>query len=192
MARRATKLGLSVAAAGAATYAAERWTVARWASGPDEYRHEPRTLTGTTRYVASADGTKLHVIEAGEGPTAVLAHGFTATAHHWAPVASRLVERGLRVVVFDQRGHGRSTAINGRFGPSQLADDLAAVIAATAPDGAVVAGHSMGGIGIQAMLAHHPTTTDRLHGMVLIATLSRPVSVPLGRLMSRLGGTALA
>lgn len=192
MARRSTRVALSITAAIAATYGAERWTVARWSSGPDEYRHEPRTLTGTARYIPSGDGTELHVIESGEGPTAVLAHGFTATAHHWAPVASRLVDAGFRVVAFDQRGHGRSAAVNDTFGAAQLAADLTAVVTAAAPDGAVIAGHSMGGIGIQAMLAHHPAMVERLHGIVLIATLARPVSVPLGRLMSRLGGTALA
>ena len=150
----------------------------------------------------------------------MLAHGYTATSGHWAPVARRLVGRGLRVVTFDQRGHGRSSNGDGRFGTDQLATDLAAVVDTlvdTLRRGSVddrddrgpvvLAGHSMGGIGIQAALTARPDlvaggdgTADRagdgaggpVVAAVLVATLARPVSMPLGQLMSRLGGTALA
>ena len=136
---------------------------------------------------ATADGPSLQ-----RGVPIILAHGFTSTADHWAPVAARLVERGFRVIAFDQRGHGGSTSPTGRFRPSDLGHDLAAVIEATAPTGAVLVGHSMGGIGIQAMLADHEALRDDLRGVVLVATLARPVEVPLGRLMGKLGGTPLA
>lgn len=189
-----------MAAASAAGYAAERLTVARWSSGPDRLRDEPQTIAGNEGWVRSADGTRLHVVETGDGPTTILAHGYTATSHYWAPVAARLVEAGCRVVAFDQRGHGRSEPGPGRFGADQLADDLAAVVAATATTSAagantsevVVAGHSMGGIGIQAMVQAHPHLVRHLRGLVLVATLARPIPVPLGTLMGRLGGTALA
>ncbi len=185
-------LALGALAVGAAgTYAAERRAIARW-SADDLYRNEPQSVLGDERWVESSDGARLRVIEAGDGPTVVLAHGYTATAHHWAPVASRLLAGGVRVVVFDQRGHGRSSSGSGRFGTAHLAADLAAVLAVSAPDGAVLAGHSMGGIGIQALLAEREPVIDRVHGLVLVATLARPVSVPLGRLMRRLGGTTLA
>jgi len=50
----------------------------------------------------------------------------------------------------------------------------------------------MGGIGIQAMLADHEDLRTDVRGVVLVATLARPVTVPLGKLMARLGGTRLA
>ena len=112
--------------------------------------------------------------------------------NHWGPVAARLRDGGLRVIAYDQRGHGRSSSGNGRFRPRELGDDLAAVLRATAPEGAVVVGHSMGGIGIQAMLADHTSLRNDLRAVVLVATLARPVDVPLGKLMAWLGGTSLA
>ena len=188
----------AVVAAAAGSYAAERATVARWRRGPDPCRDEPRSVTGAEHRIEGRDGTTLHAVvsggpRSGHGPTVVLAHGYTATSHHWAPVAARLVDRGFRVVTYDQRGHGRSSAGDGRFGPEQLASDLRAVVDALV-DGtpAVLAGHSMGAIGIQAGLAHQPDVLDRTAGLVLVSTVARPVPVPLGRLMGRLGGTALA
>lgn len=186
---------VATAAAGIGAAVAERRTVARWAAAPDRFVDEPLTMADlatsvTTSTVRSTDGASLHVVEAGTGPTAVLVHGFTATSDHWAPVAGRLVERGVRVVAFDQRGHGRSTAGAGEFTTTHLGDDLAAVIDAVAPDGAVVVGHSMGGITIQSWLAGHPEASPA--GLVFVATLFRALGNPVGRLIARLGGTSLA
>ena len=105
--------------------------------------------------VVSADGTRLHAEEYGraDGPTVVLAHGWTCSTLFWAPVV-RLLAADHRVVAYDQRGHGRSAAPATRagYGTDVLADDLQAVLEAVVPDGeqAVLAGHSMGGMTIMA------------------------------------------
>lgn len=142
--------------------------------------------------IDSVDGVRLRVIEYGDGPTVVLAHGFTAVAEQWSPVAARLRDQGFRVVAYDQRGHGQSSSGNGRFRPTDLGNDLVEVLRATAPDGAVLAGHSMGGIGIQAMLADHVAMRTQISAVVLVATLARPVEVPFGKLIARIGGSTLA
>nr|WP_106964018.1 alpha/beta hydrolase [Streptomyces flavidovirens] len=106
----------------------------------------------------SADGSRLHVEVYGpEGaPALVLAHGWTCSTLFWSAQIRELAGSGAgayRVVVYDQRGHGRSPAV-GRDGYSTdaLADDLEAVLAAALAPGerAVVAGHSMGGMTIMA------------------------------------------
>ncbi len=209
MARAATRrrIGpIAVAApvvAAAVAYLAERRAIARWSRGDHRYEAEPRTLVGEERWIDAGGGLRIRLVDSdparggasgpdGEPSTVILAHGFTSVAEHWSPVAARLRARGIRVVAYDQRGHGRSGPGSGTFRPSDLGDDLAAVIAAAAPTGAVVAGHSMGGIGIQAMLADHPDLRTELRGAVLVATLARPVDAPLAALMRRLGGSALA
>ncbi|GAA2458359.1 alpha/beta hydrolase [Streptomyces pulveraceus] len=102
----------------------------------------------------SADGARLHVEVHGRdgAPAVVLAHGWTCSTRFWdAQVRDLAVDH--RVVVYDQRGHGRSPAV-GREGYSTdaLADDLEAVLAATLAPGekAVLAGHSMGGMTLMA------------------------------------------
>ncbi|MFF1646292.1 alpha/beta fold hydrolase [Streptomyces sp. NPDC058240] len=102
----------------------------------------------------SADGARIHVEMHGRdgAPAVVLAHGWTCSTRFWdAQIRDLAVDH--RVVVYDQRGHGRSPAV-GREGYSTdaLADDLEAVLAATLAPGekAVLAGHSMGGMTITA------------------------------------------
>ncbi|MEY9840676.1 alpha/beta fold hydrolase [Streptacidiphilus sp. EB103A] len=88
----------------------------------------------------------------------VLAHGWQAAASVWDEHVRHLSRPRTRIVRYDQRGHGDSTA--GRALPSipLLADDLKAVIAATAPGRlpVLVAGHSMGGMAVLALAAQHP------------------------------------
>lgn len=99
----------------------------------------------------SADGSRLHVEIHGreDMPAVVLAHGWTCSTHFWA-AQIRDLAADHRVVVYDQRGHGRTPA--GPVGTERLADDLEAVLAAALAPGekAVVAGHSMGGMTIMA------------------------------------------
>lgn len=197
-AHRTALTGLAIGSAAVATAAvAERRTVARWAATDDRHRDEPVSIGdalagAATSTVTSSDGAELAVVEGGAGPTVVLAHGVTATVDHWAPVAARLVRAGCRVVAFDHRGHGRSTAGSGAFRADLLGDDVDAVVGATAPDGAVVVGHSMGGIAVLAWLAGHPDAAATARGLALVATLHRPVGNAMVQLMRRLGGTSLA
>ncbi|MPY62645.1 alpha/beta fold hydrolase [Streptomyces spongiae] len=103
----------------------------------------------------SADGARLHVEVHGpeDGPAVVLAHGWTCSTAFWA-AQIRDLAADHRVVVYDQRGHGRSPATP-TCSTDVLADDLEAVLkAALAPgERAVVAGHSMGGMTVMAASA---------------------------------------
>lgn len=124
--------------------------------------------------VTTSDGLRLHADVSGAASvTVVLAHGWTLDTRSWQPVADRLAG-SARVVRYDHRGHGRSDAAPPEtMTLDHLADDLAAVIAAVAPDGPLVlAGHSMGGMTIMALADRHPQLVERVAGVALVATAS--------------------
>ncbi|WP_069174449.1 alpha/beta fold hydrolase [Streptomyces griseus] len=104
--------------------------------------------------VTSADGARVHVELYGpeDAPAVVLAHGWTCSTRFWADQIRDLAA-DHRVVVYDQRGHGRSPEAGpGGYSTDALADDLEAVLRATLEPGrkAVLAGHSMGGMTVMA------------------------------------------
>ena len=142
--------------------------------------------------VVSADGTRLHVEEYGraDGPTVVLAHGWTCSTLFWAPVV-RLLAADHRVVAYDQRGHGRSGAPATRTGyaTDALADDLQAVLEAVVPHGqqAVLAGHSMGGMTIMAAFGRAPVRA-RTAAVLLASTGSARLLGSTEVLPPRFGG----
>ncbi|XUL90328.1 alpha/beta fold hydrolase [Streptomyces galilaeus] len=102
--------------------------------------------------VTSADGSRLHAeVHGPEGaPAVVLAHGWCCSTAFWA-AQTRDLAVDHRVVVYDQRGHGRSPAAL-TYSTDALADDLEAVLEATLAPGekAVIVGHSMGGMTVLA------------------------------------------
>jgi pimeloyl-ACP methyl ester carboxylesterase len=142
------------------------------------------TVWKRTAAVALPDGAQLHATV--EGPddapvTLVLAHGWTLSQAAWDDVAERLVPRAadgeLRMVRYDQRGHGRSTwppptSPHTEITIDQLGDDLAQVIDQLAPTGPLVlGGHSMGGMTIMCLAASRPELFgDRVRGVVLVST----------------------
>ncbi|WP_405742830.1 SDR family oxidoreductase [Streptomyces sp. NBC_00028] len=96
-------------------------------------------------------GVELCVAELGEPgqPTVVLVHGYPDSKEVWAQVAARLADR-FHVVLYDVRGHGRSTAprpLRGGFTLEKLTDDFLAVADAVSPDRPVhLVGHDWGSV----------------------------------------------
>ncbi|MGC5362225.1 SDR family oxidoreductase [Streptomyces sp. DT24] len=96
-------------------------------------------------------GIELCVAELGDParPTVVLVHGYPDSKEVWSEVARRLAER-WHVVLYDVRGHGRSTApkpLRGGFTLEKLTDDFMAVVEAVSPDRPVhVVGHDWGSV----------------------------------------------
>ncbi|GAA2315258.1 SDR family oxidoreductase [Streptomyces kunmingensis] len=96
-------------------------------------------------------GVELCVVELGDTtrPTVVLVHGYPDSKEVWSEVATRLADR-FHVVLYDVRGHGRSTApspLRGGFTLEKLTDDFVAVIDAVSPDRPVhVVGHDWGSV----------------------------------------------
>jgi pimeloyl-ACP methyl ester carboxylesterase len=131
--------------------------------------------------VAIDDGAALAVrvvpgrAESGLAPV-VLSHCWTGSRLVWVPVARRLAAAGHQVVLYDQRGHGASTRGSAAISVERLGADLAAVLAHLDLRDAVVAGHSMGGMGAMAFACHHADMVrERVRGLVLVATAAHGV-----------------
>ena len=108
---------------------------------------------GRTRWIDRPDGTRIRVVEAGEGPTVVLAHGFGLSILAWSLVQPALVEAGYHVVAFDWRGHCRTTIGADGVQPEVIAEDYVAVFEEMDLTDAVLVGHSTGGyLAIAALL----------------------------------------
>lgn len=168
-------VGLALAGAAAGAIVA---TGRRWRSAEDPCSGLVLDLDGAGPFkVERPDGAVLQGVVVGSGPMVVLSHCWTGTRTTWEPVAARLVAAGRRVVLYDQRGHGAST-----LGPEpptveRLGEDLASVLEAVDARDAVVAGHSMGGMAVQAFAVAHPDlVAQRVRAMVLVGTAAAKVA----------------
>ncbi|MFQ6394625.1 alpha/beta fold hydrolase [Nocardia sp. KC 131] len=126
--------------------------------------------------VTTVDGARLRVHAYGpaDGQTIVLIHGWSCSIEYWNPQINAFADR-YRVVCYDQRGHGESQLGTVGPGAETLADDLSAVLDATLRPGelAVLAGHSMGGMTLQAWAARYPEQVERrARAVILVNTTS--------------------
>jgi pimeloyl-ACP methyl ester carboxylesterase len=97
------------------------------------------------KQAVTSGGVRLAVRDSGgEGTTAVLVHGLGAPQRSWDRVAP-LLARHLRVITYDQRGHGASAAASDYSLDAFLAD-LQAVLDAGAVEHPLLVGHSFGGL----------------------------------------------
>ncbi|MEU8540082.1 SDR family oxidoreductase [Streptomyces sp. NPDC048717] len=108
-------------------------------------------LSGARERRVRTGGIELCVAELGDAsrPTVLLVHGFPDSKEVWSEVAPQLAER-FHVVLYDVRGHGRSTAprpLRGGFTLEKLTDDFLAVADAVSPDRPVhLVGHDWGSV----------------------------------------------
>ncbi|MGY1729409.1 alpha/beta fold hydrolase [Geodermatophilus sp. SYSU D01062] len=129
-----------------------------------------------SRTVRTDDGVDLHVEFDGpeDAPvTVVFCHGFTARLGEFQLQVEAIRDRA-RVVLWDQRGHGRSRWVDPRTATiDRTARDLGQVLDAVVPAGrpVVLAGHSMGGMTIMALARQRPELFGtRVVGAFLLAT----------------------
>ncbi|MEU9893533.1 SDR family oxidoreductase [Streptomyces phaeochromogenes] len=124
------------------------------------------TLEGARERWVRTGGVELCVAELGDPaqPTVMLVHGYPDSKEVWSEVAARLAGR-FHVVVYDVRGHGRSTApqpLRGGFTLEKLTDDFLAVADAVSPDRPVhLVGHDWGSV-----QAWEFTTVKRTEGRI--------------------------
>jgi len=135
-------------------------------------------LEGIERFIERPDGTRLRTVSSGTGDrTVVLAHGYGATADEWNVVAPLLVERGIRVVAFDQRGHGDSSIGSNGIGSAQMASDYGAIMEAYDVVDGVLVGHSMGGfLALAFLLDDQSSSPQRVQSLFLMATFAGDVN----------------
>jgi pimeloyl-ACP methyl ester carboxylesterase len=90
----------------------------------------------------------------GSGTTMLALHGSFGRASVFAPLAERLTTR-VRLVAFDQRGHGMADH-GGPFTREEFIADAAAVIDALGLGPVPLLGHSLGGITAYQLAARYP------------------------------------
>lgn len=98
-------------------------------------------------FIETAEGIRIRYEERGSGRPLVLAHGFGVALEMWMPQVLALSE-GHRLIIWDARGHGGSSAPGHPEAYSMpiLAADLRALLERLgAVDGAIIGGMSFGG-----------------------------------------------
>ncbi|MGW4421637.1 alpha/beta fold hydrolase [Streptosporangium sp. NPDC004631] len=167
---------VGAASAGVAAAAlAKRYAVGRIRLRPDLEASEPLgELRGRPTAVTTSDGVCLYAEVDGpeEAPlTVVFCHGYTLNLDSWHYQRSDLRD-SYRLVLWDQRSHGRSPRTDVDDSTiDRLGDDLAEVIEALVPGPCVVVGHSMGGMTVMALADRRPELFgEKIKGVALIST----------------------
>ncbi len=120
--------------------------------------------------VVASDGVELYAEAHGTGLPVLLSCGLCTTHENWRPQVEPWVAAGLRVVLWDYRGHGRSQAPRdpAAYSMRQVVDDLGRVLAWGAGEQpAVVGGLSFGGL---ASLHFALAQPQRVRALLLIDT----------------------
>lgn len=135
----------------------------------------------TYRNVSGANGVRLSVGHAGEGPPVVLLHGFPENSTSWRHQIPPLVKAGYTVHVPDLRGYGQSDkpASLDAYQLSKLVDDIAAIACSTGHPRIHLVGHDWGGVIAWAFASSHFDLLDRL------VILNAPHSTLYGRQLWR-------
>ena len=106
-------------------------------------------------------------IDGVDGPWVMLAHALGVDHQLWDGIAQHLAARH-RVLRYDARGHGKTTAPHGAYTLFQMADDAAGLLDALAIPQVHFIGLSMGGMVAQIMGVRHP---QRLLSLTLCDTV---------------------
>ncbi|MGA8112306.1 MAG: alpha/beta hydrolase [Actinocatenispora sp.] len=107
---------------------------------------------------ATKDGTQIFYKDWGEGPPVVFSHGWPLNADAWDNQANLVASRGMRAIVHDRRGHGRSSQTWAGNDMNQYADDLAELLEMLDLTGITLVGHSTGGGEITRYMGRHGTS----------------------------------
>jgi len=113
----------------------------------------------------TVDGTRLRMIDTGNGTPVVFIHGIGASLYGWRHQLAPLVAAGYRVVAFDNRGFGFSDKPAHGYSNAAYSHLVVSLLDSLGIASAVLVGHSMGGAIAAEVAIAHP---ERVRGMVLI------------------------
>jgi pimeloyl-ACP methyl ester carboxylesterase len=125
-------------------------------SGPD-------VLAAPIQVVRTPDGTVAYR-ELGSGPALLLITGGDASMDGWPPSLVDALAAHHKVVVFDNAGVGRTSAVSApaSLSVTAMASQTSALISALRLGRPAVLGWSMGGMIAQALAVSHPAQVSRL------------------------------
>ncbi len=120
-----------------------------------------------TDFTIQSNGVVLSGEESGTGPAVLLLHGLTATRRYVVMGSTALERSGHRVVQYDARAHGHSSAAPAAdaYTYDLLADDAIAVLDDRGIERAVLAGASMGAHTLLNLALRYP---ERVAGIAVI------------------------
>lgn len=110
----------------------------------------------------SANGIRLHTVEAGAGPLVILLHGFPGFWWSWRHQLTGLADAGFRAVACDLRGYGASDKPPRGYDAMTAAADVAGLVRALGEQDAIVVGHDWGAHIGWTMTALYPAMVRRL------------------------------
>jgi len=119
---------------------------------------------------------KLNYLQFGGGNNLVLIHGLGANLSFWYFGAARLLARTRNLLMYDLRGHGRSSMPRQGYDLQQMVRDLIALLDYLDIERADVAGHSFGGRVAMMLAAQHP---ERVRNLVVADTQLRALQPPV-------------
>ncbi len=96
--------------------------------------------------VVTANGIRIHLVEAGKGPLVLMVHGFPESWYSWRHQLHALADAGFRAAAIDVRGYGRSSApaaIDEYRMMKHVGDNLG-VVEALGEKSAIIIGHDWG------------------------------------------------
>ena len=96
--------------------------------------------------VVTANGIRIHLVEAGKGPLVLLVHGFPESWYSWRHQLHALADAGYRAAAIDVRGYGRSSAPAGidEYRMTKHVADNLGVVEALGEKSATIVGHDWG------------------------------------------------
>ncbi len=117
---------------------------------------------------AKIDGIELYYETHGsEGPHLMLICGLGSHVDTWDLELVDALSRDTRLILFDNRGAGRSDKPDTEYSMRMFADDAANLLEALGVDRAFILGASMGGMIAQEFALRHP---DKTAGLILCCT----------------------
>ncbi len=136
----------------------------------------PSTSSTQQGFVSTDDGIELffRVLGTGDQPALVCCNGVGVSTFFWEYVARRFSEH-RKVVLWDYRGHGRSSVPDNRqrLGIPRCARDLGTVIDALKLKNPILMGHSMG---TQVTLERYRQNPDNVSALVsILGTYGHPL-----------------
>jgi pimeloyl-ACP methyl ester carboxylesterase len=183
------RIGLAAGVVGGAAgvaYGTTRLVANRLRRAPDG--DAPRALDAPAyvdHTLDSHDRGTIYVVERGNelDPPIVLSHGVTLSVRTWFYQLDELPKEGFRTIAFDHRGHGRSVLGEEGHTLDNLGRDVRTLLEGLDLHDAVLVGHSIGGVAVQAFVTQFPEiVAARVAGIVLLSTLAY---TPLGSRSTR-------
>lgn len=114
--------------------------------------------------IAKLEDVELYYQIKGEGKPLVMITGYSGNSDGWDNLVPRseTMSKKFKVIIFDNRGTGRSSKPDGPYSISIMANDVAKLLNYLSIEKAHVLGTSMGGAIAQEVALRHPEKVDSL------------------------------